>query len=186
MTLRLREIDVLEGIVRQFHVVPGVLLEVIGVVAEEVHGLLCFTERFHSILADFQHEGGGDVVDALLHDVGDLAQQFGAFGNGCCAPAGECRRGRRQCRLDIRGLRQRKAAQSHLAIDRATAFLVRGSRDVLAAYEHGMRATELRKSALQRLLESLVNLFRRIEHRSVGQTKSHAGLPQARGNKRVS
>ena len=51
------------------------LLEVVGVVAEEIDGLLRFAERLHAVLADFQRQRGGDVVDALLHEVADLAQQ---------------------------------------------------------------------------------------------------------------
>ena len=65
MTLRLRETDVRQRIVRQLVLVAAVLLEVVGVVPEEIDRLLRLAERLHAVLADFERERGRDFVDAL-------------------------------------------------------------------------------------------------------------------------
>ncbi len=89
MTLRLRETTSRQRIVRQFVLVAGVLLEIVGVMPEEIDGLLRFAERLHAVLADLERERRRDLVDALFHDVGDATQQPRALRDRRGAPGQE-------------------------------------------------------------------------------------------------
>ncbi len=81
--------DVRQRVVRQLVLVAAVLLEVVGVVPEEVDRLLRLAERFHPVLADFEGECCCDFVDARFHDVRDTAQQAHSFAARCGAPRRE-------------------------------------------------------------------------------------------------
>ena len=75
-----------ERIVRQRVLEAVVRFEVVGVVVEEVDGLLRFAERLHAVLADFQRQRGGDVVDALPRIRSPtLRSSARAFGDAACA-----------------------------------------------------------------------------------------------------
>ena len=66
MTLRLRETTLRQRVVRQLVLVAAVLLEVVGVVPEEVDRLLRLAERLHPVLADLEGECRRNFVDARL------------------------------------------------------------------------------------------------------------------------
>ena len=95
ITLRLCEAMPSSGSSGQRVIEAGVLFEVVGVVVEEVDRFLRFAERLHPVLADLQGQRRGDVVDALLHQVADLAQQARALGDRECAPGRDTPRARR-------------------------------------------------------------------------------------------
>ena len=65
---------------------PALGFEAVAVDVEEVGRLLHFAKRLHAVLADLERHRGGDVIDALLDELGDPAQQADSFGRRRRAP----------------------------------------------------------------------------------------------------
>ena len=61
------------------HPEPVVLLHLVAVPADQLRGLLHVAERLEPALADLVGHERGEVEDALLHDVGDVAQDAHAL-----------------------------------------------------------------------------------------------------------
>ena len=172
--------DVRQRVVRQLVLVVTVLLEVVGVVPEEVHRLLRLAERFHAVLADFERECRGDFVDARFHDVRDTAQQAHSLAGRCGAP------GRKRLVRGVHGGasvllgRHGELPELDVAVDRAAAgHVVRGGR-VRAIQEQRVTPAEHGAHGGQRSIEALVHLRRRIEHRGVGEAEAHGLLDSMR------
>ncbi len=108
-----------DRIVRQVPLVGVVALELIGVDLEEVGRFLRLGERLQAILADLEHQGGGDVVDALGDQCADLARQLAAALRRRGAPGGEGSGGGRHGRLDILAAGVAEGAQTQAFVYRA-------------------------------------------------------------------
>ena len=184
MTLRLREIDARQRIVRQGVVEAGVPFEVVGVVAEEVHRLLRLAQRLHAVLAHLERERRGDFVDALLHDVGDPPQLARALR----PPASRARPGRPpapHASPRRRGRRRRprtRPARSSLSIGlRRATSPGQACRRRRRTARGAARAASAPGAAPRRSARAFL---RRVEHRRVGQAKAHDDVPCSfrRGN----
>ena len=153
----------------------AVLLEVVGVVVEEVDRLLRFAERFHAVLADFERERGGDVVDALLHQIAGLAQQRGALRDGQRAPRGiRLVRGLHR-RVDVLRVGEREFAEHEVGVDGTVLGRPFRRFAIHAVHEQRMALPEHRFETRQRSFELRVHLGGRVEHRRVGQAETHVG-----------
>ncbi len=157
--------------------VTGVAFEVVGIEVEEIDRLLRFGQRFEAVLADFEHERGGDVVDALLHDRAGAADQGRALGGGRRAPGRIGRACRDHRGVGIVRVGQREGAEVHVAVDRTPAIRVVLGRPIGTADEERMAPAEACFDAGHRVFEALVHRFGRVVHGGVGQAETH-GRPR--------
>jgi len=148
-------------------------LELIAIHLEEVRRLLRLTERFHAVLADFQRECGGDVVDALLDEMAGVPQQASALGRGGVPPGGPGGVRGAQRGVGIGAGRRRELAEQLLIVGGIHLAQHGGRCPVFARDVQRVAPAEPTRDTGHGGLEALMQLFRRIEHRGVGELETH-------------
>ena len=148
-------------------------LEFIGIAAEEVSGFLRLAECLHAILADLQRQCRGNTVDALLDELRDALQQLDARRQRAAPPRrpGALRRLHRRFNIGRAG--QRERAQYLALIGRIAGFSQR-ARVVIGAIDvERLPGAQLGLGQAHRGFIAGVQLWRRIEHRGIGQLETH-------------
>ena len=123
---------------------PTLAVDLVAGIADQVCRFSGIAQRFHAVLADFQRDHRAEFKNALIDQVGCLAQQRQPFLPGAPAPGGESRAGSGNRVSRILFISLLKNAQHPIGIDRAAIFKGRFGLAVLAADEHGMFLAQVR------------------------------------------
>jgi len=111
-------------------------------VADEVGGFGHFPQGFHAVFAHFQRHRRGNFVDALVDNIGQLAQQVNALIPIHAAPGGEGGLGGSHRVGGVLRCAFLEGGQVHICVDGGVGVVLIGGEALLPVDEHGVLAPE--------------------------------------------
>ena len=145
-----------------------VLLHLVAVPADQLRGLLHVAERLEAVLADLVRHERGEVEDAVLHDVGDVAQDAHALLPAHAVPLELERLGRRDGIVDVLGRRLGEPPDDEVGVDRRGLLVLLVAPALLAVDDDRVVLAELGTGALRGGIVGGLQLLVVGRHRGVG------------------